>query len=132
MLQNKVVSKINYAGEQISVSTVDGSAYIADKVIVTVPVGVLKAQKITFDPPLAASKTDAISRLDMGVLEKLWLEFPSAFWTNELTSDWLFYISETPGTLVGILNYYKYTKKPVLLMFNVGQAAKDLQKLTDA
>ena len=43
MVQNKVVSKINYAGEQISVSTVDGSAYVADKVIVTVPVGVLKA-----------------------------------------------------------------------------------------
>lgn len=75
-------------------STIDGSVYVADKVIVTVPLGVLKAQKITFTPPLATSKTDAISRLDMGVMEKLWLEFPSAFWTKDLNSDWIDYISD--------------------------------------
>lgn len=97
MIQNKIVSKINYSGDQISVSTFDGSTYVADKVIVTVPVGVLKAQKITFTPALASSKTDAISRLEMGNLEKLWLEFPTAFWTNDLTADWLIYITETPG-----------------------------------
>lgn len=41
VLLNKAVSNINYSGDKISVSTIDGSAYIADKVIVTVPLGVL-------------------------------------------------------------------------------------------
>ncbi len=67
----------------------------------------------------------------MGVMEKLWLEFPSAFWTNDLNSDWIAYVSDTTGLWVESLNIYKYTKKPILVMFNVGQTAKDLHKLTD-
>ncbi len=132
MILNKAVSKIDYSGEDITVTTVDGSTFTADKIIVTVPLGVLQASKITFTPALAASKTDAIKRLGMGVMEKLWLEFPTAFWTNDLNSDWIAYVSDTPGQWVESLNVYKYLKKPILLMFNIGQAAKDLQKLTDA
>jgi hypothetical protein len=29
------------------------------------------------------------------------------------------------------LNVYKYLKKPVLIMFNIGDAAKDLAEMTD-
>jgi len=61
----------------------------------------------------------------MGVMDKLWLEFPTAFWSNDLNADWIGYISETPGEWVETLNVYKYIQKPVLLMFNIGQSAKN-------
>jgi monoamine oxidase len=82
--------------------------------------GVLQAGDIAFTPDLAQTKKDAINRLGMGVMDKLWLEFPSAFWTNDLTQDWIGYFSDSPGEWVETLNIYKYLKKPVLLMFNVG------------
>ena len=41
MILNKAVSKIDYTGAEITVTTVDGSTFTADKVIVTVPLGVL-------------------------------------------------------------------------------------------
>jgi monoamine oxidase len=104
----------------VSVTTADGSKYTADTVLVTVPLGVLQANKIAFTPALSQTKTDAIKRLGMGLMDKLWLEFPTAFWTNDLNSDWISYVSDTPGQWVESLNVYKYTKKPVLLMFNIG------------
>lgn len=53
-----------------------------DAVIVTVPLGVLKAGSIAFDPVLPTAKTKAIERLGFGGLEKLVLEFPEAFWES--------------------------------------------------
>ncbi|KAH7852123.1 hypothetical protein Vadar_020919 [Vaccinium darrowii] len=56
----------------------DGSVFSADHVIVTVSLGVLKAgiceNSGMFDPPLPKFKTEAISRLGYGVVNKLFLE----------------------------------------------------------
>lgn len=64
-------------------------------------------------------------------MDKLWLEFPEAFWTNDLDNDWINYISDKPGQWVQTLNLYKYLNIPVLLMFNIGDAAKELSKVSD-
>ncbi|CAN0838941.1 Probable polyamine oxidase 5 [Linum grandiflorum] len=56
----------------------DGSTMSADHVIITVSLGVLKAgigpSWSLFNPPLPFFKTDAISRLGYGVVNKLFLE----------------------------------------------------------
>uniref|UniRef100_A0A5B6YTJ9 Amine oxidase domain-containing protein n=1 Tax=Davidia involucrata TaxID=16924 RepID=A0A5B6YTJ9_DAVIN len=56
----------------------DGSTMLADHVIVTVSLGVLKAgirqESGMFDPPLPTFKTNAISRLGFGVVNKLFLQ----------------------------------------------------------
>lgn len=44
---------------------------LQDAVIITVPLGVLKAQSITFDPPLPEWKQQAISNLGFGLLNKV-------------------------------------------------------------
>jgi hypothetical protein len=33
-------------------------------------------------------------------MDKLWLEFPEAFWTDDLENDWINYISDKPGQWV--------------------------------
>ncbi|XP_065851285.1 probable polyamine oxidase 5 [Euphorbia lathyris] len=59
----------------------DGSFMYADHVIVTVSLGVLKAgigeDSGMFSPPLPCFKTEAISRLGFGVVNKLFLEVDS-------------------------------------------------------
>ena len=48
-----------------------GEALRADSAVVTVPLGVLKAGGIAFDPPLPPWKADAIRRLGFGALNKV-------------------------------------------------------------
>ena len=98
----------------------------------TVPLGVLQAKNIKFIPELSQEKTAAMNRLGMGLLDKLWLEFPSAFWTNDLPNDWIEYYSDVPGEWSITLNVQKYFNKPVLLMFNGGKVARNFSSPTDA
>jgi len=49
----------------------NGESIEADAVVLTVPLGVLKSGRITFEPELPAQKTDAISRLGFGLLNKV-------------------------------------------------------------
>ena len=60
---NKVVTGIDTGGDQVSVQCED--FFIADKVIVTVPLTILKQNSITFEPPLPALKTSAIEIIGM-------------------------------------------------------------------
>ncbi|WP_221321892.1 NAD(P)/FAD-dependent oxidoreductase [Actinoplanes sp. L3-i22] len=52
----------------------------ADAVIVTVPLPVLAAGAITFDPPLPESHRTALSHLGAGRVEKVILRFDRRFW----------------------------------------------------
>lgn len=65
----------------VSVET-DKATHSADAVIVTLPLGVLKAGTVRFDPVLPAWKTDAIRRLGVGHLEKVALRFSDVFWDD--------------------------------------------------
>ena len=57
-----------------------GESFEGSHAIVTVPLGVLKRGAITFDPPLSDAKAGAISRLDMGGLEKVALVWDEVWW----------------------------------------------------
>ncbi len=55
----------------------------ADAVIVTVPLGLLKAGTIQFDPGLPIEHKAAIDRLGFGILKKTCLVYPDSNWTKE-------------------------------------------------
>jgi monoamine oxidase len=55
------------------------------RVIVTVPVSLLKAQIITFEPPLSADKQHAIEHIDMLGGAKVVLQFERQFWPRDMT-----------------------------------------------
>ncbi|CAI5939901.1 unnamed protein product [Closterium sp. NIES-65] len=52
----------------------------ADVVIVTIPLGVLKANTIAFSPSLPPRKTGAIARLGVGAIAKIFFFFNQTFW----------------------------------------------------
>ena len=56
----------------------------ADLVVVTLPLGVLKAQTVEFRPPLSARKQKAIAKVGVGLLNKVALCFRERFWPPNL------------------------------------------------
>jgi polyamine oxidase len=88
----------------------------ADHVLVTVPVGVLKAATIRFDPPLPSWKTDAISRIGFGSFEKLFVIAKKPVWGRE--DSWLDVADDdpiTPTTLFNLAKYAPATKAVIAL-----------------
>ncbi|KAL1511617.1 hypothetical protein AB1Y20_006410 [Prymnesium parvum] len=82
VLLERCVTLIEHGPQGVRVHTKGGGEGIAaDAVLVTVPLGVLKAKAIKWAPPLPEWKRSAIDRLGFGPIEKdVILLFQSAFW----------------------------------------------------
>jgi polyamine oxidase len=75
---NEVVTAIEQDEDGVTVTA--SQDFEGSHVIVTVPLGVLKAGSIDFEPDLPVTKTDAIEALDMGGLEKVVLVYEERWW----------------------------------------------------
>jgi len=72
---NSPVTSISTDSDFVTVTTASGATYRGVAVVVTVPLGVLKSQKITFDPPLPAATVAAMNALKTSTLDTLWLNY---------------------------------------------------------
>lgn len=117
------VRSITRGGGKLVLSTSIGKV-TATTVVVTVPLGVLKAGGIAFDPPLPADKLEAIARLGVGTLSKTHLLFDRAFWP---ATDWLEYVSAPPVCWSKWLNLVN-TGAPVLMSLNAGEEARRIER----
>lgn len=124
----------------------DGSVMAADHVIVTVSLGVLKAgisqDSGMFDPPLPCFKTEAISRLGYGVVNKLFLQISPTHDQESPKSPSLHMVFHPPGSE---LKQEKipwwmrrttsmspiYHNSSVLLSWFAGEEALKLESLSD-
>ncbi len=127
---NQPVKRVAWNGAQAVITMNDGSTQSADQVLVTVPLGVLKTDAITFDPPLPQPKTTAIARLGMGLLNKLWLRFDRVFWPKEF--DWHEYLSPRKGEWAEWVSLAKVKDTPVLLGFSAADYAQALETKSDS
>lgn len=100
-----------------------------DAVVVTVPLGVLRAGAVAFEPGLPAAKREAMRTLDMGVLSKTFLRFPKVFWPGDV--DWIEYLGE-PTTGWAEWVSLAPLNVPVLLGFNAGAKGRAVEASTDA
>ena len=127
---NQKVTEIDYRGKTIDIYT-ENEHYQADYVIVTVPVGVLQSGAIRFTPALPDAKQHAIKQLRMGVYDKIYLLFDKPFWDKD--SEWIGYMpakNQTDG-MWDIMNYYKVTGVPALLVFTSGSLAENVEQWLD-
>ena len=81
---NTPITSVNYSGEVITLTAKDGSTYEANKVVVTVPVSMLKSGGITFSPGLPGSFTSSLARIGMGASLRVVLEFKKNFWGDSV------------------------------------------------
>ena len=105
-------------------------SFEADKLVLTVPLGVLKAGTIQLNPPLPAEKQTAISRLGMGTLNKCCLRFSRPFWPT--TVDWLGQIPSGSGQWCEWASFAKPLGQPVLVGFQAGAAAVAMETMNNA
>ncbi len=82
---NTVVQSVNYTGDLIQITHSGGSDTV-NKLIVTVPVAILKAGDIAFSPGLPASKLSALSRIGMEASMRVLLEFKRNFWGEDVAA----------------------------------------------
>eukprot|EP00257_Ricinus_communis_P019943 XP_015579069.1 probable polyamine oxidase 4 [Ricinus communis] len=125
---NHKVTKICNALNKAMVVVEDGRNFIADAVIVTVPLGILKANLIQFEPKLPDWKVAAISDLGVGSENKIALQFDEVFWPNV---ELLGIVAPTSYACGYFLNLHKATGHPVLVYMAAGRFAYDLEKLSD-
>lgn len=103
-----------------------GRTFVANAAIITIPIGVLKANLIEFEPKLPEWKASAIADLGMGNENKIALRFDNVFWPNvELLGT----VSSTSYSCGYFLNLHKATGHPVLVYMAAGRFAYDLEKL---
>jgi predicted NAD/FAD-dependent oxidoreductase len=77
------VREVSIDDDGVRLKMATGESIRMDRVIVTVPLGVLQSDSITFDPPLPFAHRAAITGLGSGAVEKVWLRYDTPFWTEE-------------------------------------------------
>ncbi|MEM8932495.1 MAG: NAD(P)/FAD-dependent oxidoreductase [Acidobacteriota bacterium] len=82
---SQVVEHVRHGAEGARVTIRGGDPIEASHVVVTVPLGVLKAGSIAFDPPLPTTKRRAIERLGFGSFEKVVMVFDERSWRETFT-----------------------------------------------
>ncbi|KAL8217641.1 hypothetical protein R6Q57_021014 [Mikania cordata] len=133
---NHVVTDVCYQQEdesqkKVKVFTKSGKIFTGDAVLITVPLGCLKAETIKFSPSLPDWKHSSIKRLGFGVLNKVVLEFPEVFWDDSVdyfgaTAE----VTDQRGWCFMFWNLKKTVNAPVLIALVVGKAAINDQDLT--
>ena len=126
ILTQHVVEKIEHTDAGVTVSLHGQNALKADAVVVTVPLGVLKAEKIAFNPPLLEAKKQAIQSLGMGVLNKVYLRFDRIHWQPK--SVWLEWVSNQKGEWSEWVDFAYAAKIPVLLGFNAADYGRAIER----
>lgn len=125
---SQVVKEIRWHQPEVELRTAD-AAFVADRVVITLPLGVLQHGAVRFVPALPADKEHAISKLGFGVLNKCYLRFARPFWPAD--KDWIQYIPEQHGAWCEWLSLTRATQAPVLLGFNAAAYGRTIEAWSD-
>src|SRR6202012_692379 len=82
-----IVKEIHWQQDKVQVKTADGRVYSSEKIVIAVPLGVLRAEgsepaSINFTPPIIEQHA-AMQHIGFGSVIKVLLEFKTAFWELE-------------------------------------------------
>jgi len=119
---------INYDDEGVSLRLGTGESLSVDRVVVTVPLGVLKDDGIAFKPLLPFSHRTAIAALGFGTVDTVWLLFDEPFWDTDAT-EWKLLGTQDPIT--DWINLEPVLGEPILVGIVGGSAAIELAELDD-
>ena len=81
---NSPVNEIDYSGNNITVKTKNGNTYIADRVLVTVSIGVLKSNMISFTPAINEERTQALNSIVFHPGFKVAMKFSEKFYPDAI------------------------------------------------
>lgn len=122
VLLGAAVRRIHRDAGGVEITGPGMAALRADRVVVTVPLGALKADAIAFDPPLPAAHRRAVAALGMGLLDKIWLRWDRPSWRED-AQMWTA-VDPIGGHRLEWFNLLPATGQPVLLALVGGPQAR--------
>ena len=140
---NEQVTKVRWAaaaaggaGQAAEIVCQNGKSYTADHVVVTCPLGHLKANhKRMFEPPLPEAKSGAIERTGFGRVTRLFLHYDQPFWTDSVRLAWSTHgqpITETSDWVRGLEGFNVLPSNPKIIGGTfAGRGAEIVETLTD-
>ena len=120
------ITHIDYSGACIKAVDQQGNEYQGKKVIITVPLSVLKSQLIQFTPPLPQQKQEAIQRIGFNTGMKVFLKFKQAFWEEE--STFIFGGNVCPSYEVQAMG--RPTQTPIMCAYLMGKFSLPFMKIS--
>ncbi|WP_448002899.1 FAD-dependent oxidoreductase [Agromyces bauzanensis] len=141
---SSVVVRIAYDDERVGLRFDSGESLTADRVIVTVPLGVLQTDTIAFEPALPLLHQRAIATLGMGVVDTVRMRFEEAFWRAPAPATarpgdepaefavFLSVVGEVPAVGLWIdVGVASGTDEPVLVGLIAAEQARRLEQVND-
>lgn len=125
---NTTVRSIARKDDSVTVRAGD-QTFEGPAAIVTVPLGVLKAASITFDPPLPDGHTHAVNALGFGVLSKSYFRFQQRTWDTE--NAFYEYLGSEKGMWA---QWFTLPARvgPIVLAFNPGSLGRSVESTPPA
>lgn len=119
---NTVVSEIDHQNDKVLITDKNGNQYKGDKILITVPLTILKEGDINFSPPLPDQKQKAFNQLGMEAGMKVFLKFSQTFAEADILGGktCAYYVIES---------YKSYPGEFIIMAFINGQQAKKLSNL---
>jgi len=124
---NEAVQSIDYLGTNVRVKSIHGTEYIADRVLVTIPLAILKNNSIEFQPSLPPEKLQAIQSIEMGNGIKITMKFTSPFWDPSTRSI----LGASVAPEYWVTNADKTSNGNYLTAFIMGESADQLALLSE-
>jgi len=127
---NCIVTSVDYSKwDCIRVESNQGIFY-GRQVIVTVPVPILKHEKIKFYPSLPATYKEAIHSFLVGALNCITIKFSHTFWHED--DEFIFYLSDDhDDTKILLFNTLHHTLPGLITAWTYGKQAASWESLSD-
>ena len=122
------VTRVAYDDTGVSLRLGTGEATSFDRVVVTVPLGVLQNERIEFSPPLPFAHRGAINALGVGHIETIWLRYDEPFWDTEAA---IWHSAGDDQPVQTWLNLQPLTGDGILVGVVGGSAAEEFAELDD-
>jgi monoamine oxidase len=122
---NSPILEIDYSSDKVHLTNTTGDTFEGDRVIVTVPLNMLRNNSIQFIPEYPAKKVNALENVPMPDGIKVFIEFKEKFFPDILAFGTLIdFVNDSEGERI----YYdaafrKDTDRHVLGLFSVGPEA---------
>jgi len=125
------VERVAWSDRGITAILQGGATIEADRAVIAVPLGLLRAGLPTLDPLPPEEQRKAIGRIGYGagILGKIYLRFPHRFWPEQ--PKWFGRLPDSPdrrGTFNTWVSHVGETGLPILLSFANGAAAARLDR----
>lgn len=76
----ETVTEVRWGKGRAEVTTASGDHYVARQLVLTLPIGVLKAGRMKFTPALPKKTLEAMSQIESGEVYRISLWFSESFW----------------------------------------------------